>query len=296
MFSEHKPTTHNVVAKVVARPEFVGTLHDDDMARSLGYPAALVPGIDIYAYLARLALQTWGSDWLFKGVLSSTSLRPVYHGDDLVVYAGPIEHKDGEKSVEMAVHNANGAMVASARAALSDSVDEAPDPAGYPILPRPADIPPGDPQALRTGMRFSSSAETVSASANARQVKEFLEPSSFYEQEGIVHPAYLQRLALKNAHASFAHATPPIFISTEGRHFGPARTGEKLDTPGAITRLWERKGHHYMESEQLVLANGKRPVMLIRRVTIYQARQEVSAPAPAAGGAVAGSGNPEGRP
>jgi hypothetical protein len=134
-------------------------------------------------------------------------------------------------------------------------------------------------------MRFTSIAEKVSASVAARQVEEFLESSPIYVERGIIHPAYLQRAALRNAHASFAHATPPIYVSTEGLHFSPARVGERIDISGAITRLWERKGHHYMESEQLVIANGERAVMLIRRTTIYQARQEATSAKPNAGSA-----------
>jgi hypothetical protein len=122
-------------------------------------------------------------------------------------------------------------------------------------------------------MRFSCVGESVSAEANARQVAEFLDPSPLYLAEGIVHPAYLQRFALKNAHASFAHATPPIYITAGGRNFSPARVGDQLEVSGAITRLWQRKGHHYMESEQLVIANRQRAVVLIHRTTIYQARQ-----------------------
>lgn len=49
MFNEREAATHRIVAKVIPRPEFVGSLHDDQMARALGYLAALVPGIDVYA-------------------------------------------------------------------------------------------------------------------------------------------------------------------------------------------------------------------------------------------------------
>jgi acyl dehydratase len=281
MFNERKPSVHKLLAKVVPRPEFVGTLHDDDMARALGYPAALVPGIDLYAYLARLTLATWGEDWLRRGALSSSSLRPVYHGDPLVVYADAVRHEGGRRSVDLAVHNASGAMVATASAWIAD---EAPAPPGldaFPLLERPAALPCGDPAALRVGMRFSSVAESVTAEANAQRVAEFLDDSPLYAAQGILHPAYLQRVALKNAHASFAHATPPIYITAEGRHFSPARVGDSIEVAGAITRLWERKGHHYMESEQLVIANRERAVMLVRRTTIYQARRDAQAGSPA---------------
>lgn len=273
MFSERAATTHRIVAKVVPRPEFVGTLHDDHMARALGYPAALVPGIDVYAYLARLTLASWGGLWLAQGVLSSSSLRPVYDGEELVVHAGRVERTDEGYSVELAVHNAEGVLVASASASLGMDAPVAPDLATYPVLARSATVPPGDPGSMRVGMRFSCVAETVSAAANAGIASEFLETSPTYVQEGIVHPAFLQRLALRNAHASFAHATPPIYVTTRGQHFSPARVGDRLEVSGVVTKLWERKGHHYMDSEQLVIANGERAVMLIHRTTIYQARR-----------------------
>lgn len=273
MFSEREATTQRILAKVVPRPEFVGSLHDDQMARALGYPAALVPGIDVYAYLARLTLASWGASWLAHGVLSSSSLRPVYDGEELVVHAGRVERTGQGRSVELEVHNAGGALVASASASLATDAPPAPDLPAFPILTRPATVPPGDPASMRVGMRFSCVAETLSAEANARIAAEFLETSPTYAQEGIVHPAFLQRLALKNAHASFAHATPPIYITTRGQHFSPARVGDVLEVSGVITKLWERKGHHYMDSEQIVIANRERAVMLIQRTTIYEARR-----------------------
>ena len=277
MFSEREPTAHTIVAQVVPRPEFVGTLHDDEMARSLGYPAALVPGIDVYAYLARLALATWGETWLERGALSSTSLRPVYHQEELVVQAGQVQRTEGGRSVDLSVRNASGGEVATASASLDNGSVEPPDLASFPVFARPASPPPGDPGSMQVGMRFSCVPETVTAQANARLAADFLEPSPLYADQGIVHPAFLQRLALRNAHASFAHATPPIYIAASGRHFSPARVGDRLEVSGAITRLWERKGHHYMESEQLVIANRDRAVMLIHRTTIYQARQATGA-------------------
>lgn len=277
MFSERGATAHKILAQVVPRPEFVGTLHDDEMARSLGYPAALVPGIDLYAYLARLALAHWGEPWLLRGSLSSSSLRPVYHGNELIVHAGQVQRTGADSVVDLSVHNAQGVEVANGRAAFSNDDALPPALSSFPVIHRPANIPPGDPESLRVGMRFSCIPETVSAEANPRVAAEFLETSPLYASEGIVHPAFLQRLALKNAHASFAHATPPIYITARGQHFSPARVGDRLEVSGAITRLWERKGHHYMESEQLVIANGERAVMLIHRTTIYQARKASAA-------------------
>jgi len=276
MFGQDKATAHRVLARVVPRPEFAGTLHDDAMARALGYPAALVPGIDIYAYLAGLALAAWGSDWLWRGALRSHSLRPVYDGQALDIEAGPIARGAAGDSVELVVRNPDGTVVAEGRAQMAAAPRPLPDLKDFPLLPRPSRVPPGAPEDLRPGLRFSAQPETVTPEQAARAAGEFFEPSALYRDEGIVHPGFLQRYALRQAHASFAHATPPIYIWTEGEHYAPARAGQPLNVSGAIVRLWERKGHHYMESDQLVVAGEpgrEHPVMRVRRATIYQARR-----------------------
>lgn len=272
MFSETRATTHKLTAEVVMRPEFVGSLHDDEMARRLGYPAALVPGIDIYGYLARSALATWGHAWLERGSLSCTSFRPVYHGDQLVVYAEAMRRHEASSSVDISVHNGEGVMIATGAAGLAETVGTIPNLNAWPVVARSKPVPSGAPEDMREGLSFSSESEMVSADHNAQLVAEFRDPSRLYLERGIIHPAYLVRVALKNAHASFSHATPPIYIGAETQHYSPLRVGERIDVSGRITRLWERKGHHYMESDQLIIANGERAIMRVRRTTIYQAR------------------------
>lgn len=276
MFSTEQATTHRVLARVVPRPEFAGSLHDDAMARSLGYPAALVPGIDIYAYLAGLALAAWGRDWLWRGALRSQSLRPVYDNEVLQIEAGPLEHSAQGESVALTVRNPQDTVVAEGRASMSNEPRPAPALAEFPLVPRSQPVPPGAPQDLRPGMRFSAQPELLTPAQTAQAADEFFEPSPLYRDEGLVHPGYLQRYALRQAHASYAHATPPIYISAEGEHYAAARAGEPLNVSGVIQKLWERNGHHYMESEQLIIAGEpgrQRPVMRVRRTTIYQARR-----------------------
>lgn len=264
-----------ILAKVVPRPEFVGTLHDNATAIDLGYPAALVPGIDIYAYLSQFGLRTWGQPWLERGALTLQAIRPVFDNQWLTVAVEASGYGDEEEKFDLHLYNSSDTLVAQGAICLRAVSPEIPSRADYSILRRGQTVPPGTADDLQVGMRFSSVSAVVSDSDNARHSREFTESTDFYVRTGYVHPAYLQRLALSNAHSSFAHPTPPIYIASTGQNFEPARVGETLDTPGIITRLWERNGHHYMRSTQLVLANESRVVMRIDRTTIYQARVNV---------------------
>ena len=56
-------------------------IHDDAVARQYGYAGALVAGVTIYGYLSRLAVATWGLEWLRRGTSHGSVLRPVYDGE-----------------------------------------------------------------------------------------------------------------------------------------------------------------------------------------------------------------------
>ncbi|MGE3601229.1 MAG: hypothetical protein AB7N70_37445, partial [Dehalococcoidia bacterium] len=56
-------------------------IHDDAEARRYGYAGGLVPGVTLYAYLTRLAVETYGAAWLEGGTAECGFRRPVYEGE-----------------------------------------------------------------------------------------------------------------------------------------------------------------------------------------------------------------------
>src|SRR5215469_18031236 len=42
-------------------------IHDDAVARRFGFGGGLVPGVDVYAYMAHLPVALWGRAWLERG-------------------------------------------------------------------------------------------------------------------------------------------------------------------------------------------------------------------------------------
>jgi hypothetical protein len=45
-----------------------------------------------------------------------------------------------------------------------------------------------------------------------------------------------------------------------------------ISTSGQIINVYEKKGSHYMQSDQLVIANHTTPIALFRRTSIYAVR------------------------
>ena len=45
-----------------------------------------------------------------------------------------------------------------------------------------------------------------------------------------------------------------------------------ISSSGQIINVYEKKGSHYMQSDQLVIANHKTPIALFRRTSIYAVR------------------------
>src|SRR5512145_2657255 len=97
-------------------------IHDDDVARRFGFQGALVPGVEVYAYMTHLSVARWGVDWLERGSAECRFLKPVYDGN-LVTVTAP--ETGGVLSLNV---ESKGERCAVGTAALPDAV-HAPAPA-----------------------------------------------------------------------------------------------------------------------------------------------------------------------
>ncbi len=51
-------------------------IHDDAVARQFGFAAGLVPGVEVYAYMAHLPVARWGRTWLERGCATCRFAQP----------------------------------------------------------------------------------------------------------------------------------------------------------------------------------------------------------------------------
>ena len=55
-------------------------IHDDCIARRFGFRGGLVPGVEVYAYMAHMPVARWGRAWLERGCADCRFWKPVYDG------------------------------------------------------------------------------------------------------------------------------------------------------------------------------------------------------------------------
>lgn len=238
-------------------PRYIGTIHDDAVARARGFRAALVPGAFLYGHVSRLALASFGPEWLARGALATRFRRPVFNGDTLTVAAAPAE--PGARA-PVTISSADGEAVADGWIAMGEAAPAAG------LAPPDA---PQEPTAVVEGAVVGSPERVLGAEEVARSRRAFAEEAPVYAAEGIVHSGCLMRIAMSDAYRCLRLPEPPVLAAVEGQHFRPVRAGERIAMVGRVRRVFERNGRHYFETEEHVLASGA-PAARFLRTTLMR--------------------------
>ena len=97
-------------------------IHDDTVARRFGFRGALVPGVEVFAYMAHVPIKHFGRTWLERGEAECRFLKPVYHGD-IARVTGELEGDGLALLVE-----SNGERCATGRASMPPPRKRCPGP------------------------------------------------------------------------------------------------------------------------------------------------------------------------
>ena len=212
-------------------------VHDDEFARRLGFRGGLVPGAAVYGYLAVLPERRWGGVWRAGGTMSARFLKPFYDGEEVTVTAT----EDGD-ALDLEARNPDGELCAAGRATAS-AAEAPPEADRYPAPPLaerrpPVDVAEGDALgALRTTLRLE--------------------------------PPWPARLGNEVLVASVA-LPPWIHVETRTRHLAEVRDGEPVEVRALVAGAWERRGHHFVDLDVLVLGESGRPAAQLRHIAIVQ--------------------------
>ena len=242
------PAPYDVVAVNLA-PDADNRIHDDDIAQSLGFSGALVPGVEVFALATAPLVQAWGEAFLASGRLALRFRRPVYDGERVTVSV------DG---VAVAVTGPDGVVRASGSASPTGARPsaEAYEPA---VLPDPLlDAP-------RHGT-FGTVRLPADARACADYVRGIGDALPLYRE--VVHPGLLLR-AVNLALMSNVVLGPWIHTASDAAFLSPARLDEDLEVRSRVTELFSRNGHDYARYDAQVLAGG-RPVLEVDHEAIWR--------------------------
>jgi acyl dehydratase len=241
--------------------ESANKIHDDTVARNLGFRGGLVPGVDVYAYLCHPPAEAWGVDWLERGTMTARFAAPVYDGDDVTV-TGSLD--------AMTLTDSNGGFCASAAASLPGGSAEPPSPDDWPDFPADGNRTPASPDAF-TSLPMGYLEVGFHAEPAQSYLDDIREHATLFRQDGYAHPGWLLRYCNFVLTANFVLG-PWIHVESTTQFLSPLTDGERLQTRARVSGVSEKGGHRFVDLDILQLADAKRPVARVSHRAIYQPR------------------------
>jgi hypothetical protein len=240
-------------------------IHNDAVARGLGFRGGLVPGVDVYAYLCHLPTERWGREWLERGTISARFASPVYDGDDVEI-AGTA---DGDRALDLVLTDPAGIDCVHGRATLPREHADPPAIDEWPAGDQPEAISDATPKLLTTRplgrLRVHFRAERA-----AEYLDDVRERLPVFRDDGVAHPGWLLRFANYVLTAN-VRLGPWIHMESVVRFFGTVTDGDLVETRARVIGEYERKGHRFVDLDVLQLVD-ERPVTRTAHTAIYRPR------------------------
>jgi len=240
-------------------------IHDDAVARRFGFGGGLVPGVDVYAYMAHLPVARWGRAWLDRGAAECRLLKPVYDGKIATVTAA-----EATGGLNLTVES-EGVICATGLASLPDKAPA--PPAGFAEPPAPPETrPPADDTTLAVGTQFGMRPLAITRDFVEQSLADLHETDPIYRREGWAHPGSILRIGnwVLNHNVVLG---PWMHVGSRIQHYAAAQIGDELTARAHVTGNYEKKGHQFVDVDVLVLANGHTPIAHIAHVSIWRPRQ-----------------------
>ncbi len=186
-------------------------IHTDAGARAAGFPAALVAGVTVYAYMTHVPTAAWGLEWLRAGGAQVRFRSPIFDGE-IVDYV-----PDSDGTVEACVGgNARSACVVSKVGAHPERCT-------------------GTGDALQP-ISFVADESWKSYAARAG------DDLGIYDEHRILHPVTWMRIANQFFHEQIVTG-PWIHVRSTLQHHGVAAQGATIDaTARVVDRFDSRAG------------------------------------------------------
>ena len=245
-------------------------IHDDSVAQRFGFTGALVPGVEVYAYMAHMPVARWGRAWLESGAAECRFLKPVYDGNIARVTA------DEDNGVLALNVESGGAHCAIGSASAPQASSAAPLPNSLPLSAPPAERPKASDLNLAPGLSLGIAPVTIDRAALQTYLADIRETDGLYLGENLVHPGQILRLC-NAALVQNVVLGPWIHVGSKVRNFSAARVGEELTVRSKITSNVVSKGHAIVEFDALIVADGARTIAKIVHTSIWRPRHVAEA-------------------
>ena len=222
--------------------EHPNLVHNDAYARSVGFRGGLVPGVDVYAYLTRPAVEHFGRRWLERGEGDVRFVRPVYDGD----------HLDIETSDHLTVTASCDGEVRAVLTCREASTHELEQTDAIPEAPVFAPRLKAARESFHEGMVLGSLAVSLTERDCVNQLNEVGETLDLYRAERIVHPGHLLRFADEVLSAN-VDLPPWLHAGSFVHNFGLVHWNESITVRARVATTYVRKQHQFIELDVIAL-------------------------------------------
>jgi acyl dehydratase len=260
--------TYRVAAYNTAK-QSENKMHDDTVARRFGFSGGLVPGVDVMAYMMHVPVARWGRGFLERGLIEARFVKPVYDGETADVDA--VEHNDVltiEVFSRTALCATGTASLPTAAPAVSLN--------DYVAVPAVAERTPVSPATFALGKWLGTAPRRWAGQAAQDYLDDIRERDPIYAREGLGHPGLIQRV-MNRVLVDNTILGPWIHVGSRMQLLAAARPGDEITARAKVTANYEKKGHHFVELDALVVANSERPLAHCQHIAIYQPREQAAA-------------------
>jgi acyl dehydratase len=237
--------------EAVNLPEHAGNpIHTDEGARAAGFPAALVAGVTVYAYLSHAPAAAWGLDWVANGGAEVRFVAPVLDGERVELDVEPSLDGPAIGEALAAPHLVDAVVDGElrARGAFSRQAPTLPAKDGEELRPDRVEI---DESFLDYGARAGDDRE-------------------LYGALGIAHPVAWPMLANRIFHRQLVSGAW-IHVRSLIAHHGAAALGETVDISTRVLERFESRAGPRAIADVRIAAAG-RPVATVRHEAVIEAR------------------------
>ena len=241
-------------------------IHDDSVAKKLGFTGGLVPGVEVFAYATHPAVACWGKEWLERGHMEARFAKPVYDGHFAIVTA-----TDVAGALDLKVES-EGTLCATGRATLPMGSAAPPDLASYAWRAPPAMA--ARPMASETSLAEGTVLGVAPVVLTKVRLEEYLggvrETHPIYAAEGLAHHGILLRLcnALLRDNVLLS---PWIHVGSAVRNFATAKVGDELAARARVVKNYDKKGHRLVDLDCVISVNDK-VIAHVAHSAIYKLR------------------------
>jgi acyl dehydratase len=246
--------------------ESLNKIHDDAVAKNLGFRGGLVPGVDVFAYLCHLPAENWGRDWIGGGAISARFESPVYDGDTVEVIGEPID--DGT-ALDLTVFDPSGVGCAVG-VALQSAPDAAPPLDSIGVAEVPSRLATASPEAFAAfaGGVLGTLEYGFHADVASQYLSDVRESHPVFD--GVAHPGWLLRMA-NWALTHNVRLGPWIHVGSSLQLHGLVVDGDRVSVRSRVADVTDRKGHGFVDLDVLWVV-GDRVVASARHTAIYEPR------------------------